>query len=302
MFLQMDPSSHLEKIHGYLLEVFPPLVTKADAAPFLLGDAQVQDYERDGFVSGVPVLEVGQIAELRDRLDHFRNHARDYQEQLHEIEADWLLRPDEVIFHALGLWMLEPLVHDLVFAPMVTVPLAQLLGVERLRLWHDQVFYKPPHHAGLVPWHQDYSYWTRTAPPGHISINIALDDTHLENGCIHYVPGSHRWPLLPTASFGGRMDAVLEHLSAEQRDGFAPVAAPVRAGQATIHHSHTLHGSWGNGSGQPRRALVLNYMAADTRVADGSEPLLAGVPTLDEGTLVEGDHFPIAFDSACLES
>ena len=41
----------------------------------------------------------------------------------------------------------------------------------------------------------------------HITMNIVLDDTSLENGCLHYVPGSHRWPLLAPVSFGQDMDA-----------------------------------------------------------------------------------------------
>jgi hypothetical protein len=41
---------------------------------------------------------------------------------------------------------------------------------ERLeRFWHDQAFYKPPRHPGVVTRHRDYSYWTRTSPPGHLT-------------------------------------------------------------------------------------------------------------------------------------
>ena len=74
---------------------------------------------------------------------------------------------------------------------------------------------------------------------------------------------------------------------------FDPVAVPVRAGQATIHHSHTLHGSGPNRSERWRRAVVLNYMAPDVRVADGTAPLLKGVPLLPVGAVVAGDDFPI---------
>ena len=71
----------------------------------------------------------------------------------------------------------------------------------------------------------------------------------------------------------------------------------MRAGQATIHHSHTLHGSGPNRSGRWRRAVVLNYMAATVRVADGSQPLLRGVPLLATGAVVDGPDFPIVFDA-----
>jgi ectoine hydroxylase-related dioxygenase (phytanoyl-CoA dioxygenase family) len=71
---------------------------------------------------------------------------------------------------------------------------------------------------------------------------------------------------------------------------------PVRAGQATFHHSHTLHGSDQNRSTRWRRAVVCNYMGAHVRVADGSQPLLRGVPLLKTGELITGKDFPIVFE------
>jgi ectoine hydroxylase-related dioxygenase (phytanoyl-CoA dioxygenase family) len=192
--------------------------------------------------------------------------------------------------------LVDPWFHDIIFSPQVTVPIAQLLGTSRVRFWHDQVFYKPPRHPGVVPWHQDYSYWTRATPPNHITINILLDDASLENGCVHYVPGSHKWGLLPKVSFGGNMDAMKEALPEHLRPAFKPVPAVGKAGQASFHHSHTVHGSYQNASDRPRRAVVLNYMGAETRCADGTKPLLKGVPLIPEGAIIEGDHFPIVLD------
>jgi len=55
---------------------------------------------------------------------------------------------------------------------------------------------------------QDYSYWTRTQPMAHLSCWIGLDDATRENGCVHYVPGSHRWNLLPITGLANDMDAL----------------------------------------------------------------------------------------------
>jgi ectoine hydroxylase-related dioxygenase (phytanoyl-CoA dioxygenase family) len=148
----------------------------------------------------------------------------------------------------------------------------------------------------VVPWHQDYSYWTRAIPPNHITINIVLDDATLESGCVHYVPGSHKWGLLPKVPFAGDMDSVKEAFPADLQTAFRPVAATGKAGQASFHHSHTLHGSYQNSSDRPRRAVVLNYMGAETRCADGSQPLLKGVPVIPEGEIIQGDYFPIVLD------
>ena len=89
------------------------------------------------------------------------------------------------------------------------------------------------------------------------------------------------------------LDALLEHLNLEQRAAFAPVAVPLRAGEASIHHSHTVHGSYPNESPRQRRSLVVNYMHPETRCAAGSAPLLRGVPLIPEGAVIEGRHFPL---------
>ena len=66
----------------------------------------------------------------------------------------------------------------------------------------------------------------------------------------------------------------------------------MRAGQATFHHSHTLHGSDQNRSDRWRRAIVLNYMGDHVRVQDGSQPLLRGTPLLATGQTITGPNFP----------
>ncbi len=258
-----------------------------------LSTEDVEQFERDGFLGPIDVLDATQLAAVRHAVDGVIARLGELAPHLYEVEQAHAERPDEVVCHFLGGWLIDEVLHDLIFHAGATAPLARLLGVEELRFWHDQVFAKPPRHPGVVPWHQDYSYWTRTGPARHITINIALDDTSVENGCLHFVRGSHRWGLMPMVPFDANLEAIRAHLP----DGaeFEPVPVPARAGQATIHHSHTLHGSPANRTDGWRRAAVLNYMASDTRCMDGSAPLLRGTPVVPEGEIVEGPHFPIVW-------
>jgi ectoine hydroxylase-related dioxygenase (phytanoyl-CoA dioxygenase family) len=274
-------------------DVFP--AARGDLTRFELTPGEVERFERDGFVSGLDVLDARAVEELRARLGELGRRLPELREQLYEVEHAWLASPDEVVLHFLGAWLVDEWFHDLVFHPRVTVPLAQLLGARRLRFWHDQVFWKPAGHAGVVPWHQDYSYWTRTTPARHITMFVALDDMSATNGGLEYVPGSHRWPLLPRVDFGGPRRQLDAHLAPEQRAAFTPTQVELRAGQASVHHSHTVHGSAANASDGPRRAIVLNYMDADTRSADDA-PLLAGTAAIPRGARVEGPHFPIVLE------
>ena len=261
------------------------------AAP--LSRAQLAAFEQHGFVGPIDVLAPADVARVRAAVAAVIADLDRLEPQLYEVERAFTTRPDEVVCHFLGGWRVHPVLRELVADRRITAPCAQALGAARLRFWHDQVFAKPPGHRGVVPWHQDYSYWTRTAPPCHVTLNLLLDDADEESGCIQFVPGSHRWGLLPKLPF----DAPLEAIRAQLPQGatWRPVAVPVRAGQATIHHSHVLHGSDRNRSARWRRAAVLNYMADGVRVADGSQPLLRGVPLLPTGALVDGPDFPIVW-------
>lgn len=253
-------------------------------------------FERDGFVGPIDILSADELTQVRAAVAEVIADLDRHRDRLYEVEQSFTERPDEVVCHFLGGFRVHPTLRALIENERITRICADLLGVEQLRFWHDQVFAKPPHHPGVVPWHQDYSYWTRTAPARHITCNLMLDDSTEENGCLQFVPGSHRWPLLPSLPFDSAFEAIRDQLP--EGANFEPVPVPIKAGQATFHHSHTLHGSDRNRSDSWRRAAVCNYMAADVCVADGSQPLLRGVPLLPAGAVVSGDDFPIVFDRA----
>jgi len=266
------------------------------AEPLPLTEAQVETFRRDGFLGPIDVLSAEEVLQVRAAVAEVITNLDRHRDQLYEVEQAFTERPGEVVCHFLGGFRVNEVLRELVFLPRVTAPCAQLLRVAQLRFWHDQVFAKPPHHPGVVPWHQDYSYWTRTTPPCHITLNLLLDDADLESGCLQFLPGSHRFGLLPKLPFDAPLEAIRAHLPPEL--AWNPVAVPVRAGQATIHHSHTLHGSDQNRSDHWRRACVLNYMGPHVRVANGKEPLLRGARRLPRGAIVEGDDFPIVWQQA----
>ena len=164
-----------------------------------------------------------------------------------------------------------------------------------MRFWHDQLFCKPAHHGGVVAWHQDYSYWTRTQPMAHLSCWIGLDDSTTENGCVHYVPGSHRWNLLPVTGLANDMHSIRSVLTEEQKSQFKPVAIELKAGECSFHHPLMVHGSFANRSDRPRRGAVINAFRDGVRSASDL-PLLEGVPPIPTGENLDGRFFPLLFD------
>jgi ectoine hydroxylase-related dioxygenase (phytanoyl-CoA dioxygenase family) len=180
------------------------------------------------------------------------------------------------------------------------MPAAQLLEGP-VRFWHDQIFSKPAHHGGIVAWHQDYSYWTRTQPMQHLSCWIGLDDSTRENGCVHYVPGSHRWNLLPITGLVNDMKAIESVLTSQQQSDFKPVPIELKKGEASFHHPLMVHGSFSNTTDRPRRAAVINVFRDGVLSASDSPPL-EGVPTIPAGEEMQGQFFPLLFDPEVVRS
>lgn len=285
-------------VHHPIGKLFRRLGEGVEPSDCLLSDVDVARYREKGFVRGPRVLDDGQIERMRSALEDIRLGRNPRVHELYEVDAAYLSDPERNVFHFLGAWMIDEAFHDILFHPKITVPVRQLLDAPKVRLWHDQVFYKPARHPGVVAWHQDYSYWTRATPPRHLTCWIGLDDSTVESGCVHFVPGSHRWNLLPKLSLLSDMDAVKEILTPDQKELFRPEPMILRAGECSFHDGFTIHGSYGNRAAHPRRAIVLNFMHPETRSADGTKPLLEHTPIIPDGEVIEGTHFPIVSEAS----
>jgi ectoine hydroxylase-related dioxygenase (phytanoyl-CoA dioxygenase family) len=286
--------------HEPISSLFLRPATARDWASYRISDEQVRFFDEFGYLAGIPVLTSDQVDALRAELAELTDPSHPGHDLFYEYNSNESTDPSRVLFHALGAWRITPGFHDLLWNPAFLVPASQLLrgGV---RFWHDQLFSKPARHGGVVAWHQDYSYWTRTKPMTHLTCWIALDDATRDNGCLHYVPRSHEWDLLPKPALAGDTDAIQSVLSDEQKKLFRPVAIELKKGMATFHHPLMLHGSFENTTDGPRRAAVINVFRDGVRSAS-SEPLLQGVPPIPAGQPMGGRFFPSLFDPQMLRA
>jgi len=92
------------------------------------------------------------------------------------------------------------------------------------------------------------------------------------------------------------MNVVLDSLTPAQRDEFNPVAIELKAGECSFHHPLMVHGSYANQTARPRRAVVINAFR-DGVVSASDAPLLEGVPAIRAGEKIDGQFFPLLFDS-----
>jgi ectoine hydroxylase-related dioxygenase (phytanoyl-CoA dioxygenase family) len=280
--------------HGYVGDLFAKPSSPEEWIKYRLRDEQVEFYREHGYLAGVRILNDEQVEALRDEVAALVDPAHPGNHMFYEFNSNESADPQKILFHALGAWRIMPGLHDILWNPAFTIPASQLLG-GAIRFWHDQIFYKPAHHGGVVIWHQDYSYWTRTQPMAHLSCWIGLDDSTRENGCVHYVPGSHRWNLLPREDFANDMETIRSSLTPEQERDFKPVAVELKKGECSFHHPLMVHGSFENRTDRPRRGVVINVVS-DGVQSFSNEPLLEGVPPIPVGEKLGGQFFPLLFD------
>lgn len=112
---------------------------------------------------------------------------------------------------------------------------------------------------------------------------------------VHYVPGSHRWNLLPIAGLASDMNSIQSVLTEVQKREFKPVAIELKKRCASFHHPLMVHGSFENSTDVPRRAVVLNVFR-DGVVSNSDLPPLDGVPPVPKGEPMQGQFFPLLFD------
>jgi ectoine hydroxylase-related dioxygenase (phytanoyl-CoA dioxygenase family) len=270
-----------------------------DWQKYRLSDEQVAHFHEQGYVAGIRVLDDDQVEILREQLQLLTDPQHPGHALFYEYHSNESPDPSRVLFHALGAWRIAPGFHDILWNPAFTVPASQLLD-GAVRFWHDQLFCKPAQHGGVVAWHQDYSYWIRTRPMAHLTCWIGLDDASRDNGCLQYVPGSHRWELLPVTGLAGDMDAIQSVLTDEQREAFQPVAIELKKGECAFHHPLLVHGSYENSTDRQRRATVINVFRDGVR-SDSDQPLLDGVPAVPSGEKMSGQFFPLLFDPGVME-
>lgn len=291
----MTTVKDLADYHHLISDIFRQPQTKEEWDPYRLTKEQVSYYHEYGYLSGIKLLKDWQIDVLNDELAEITDPNHPAHHLFYEFHSNESTNPESVLFHSLGHWRIGEGFHDVLWNPAFVMAASQLLGNKSVRFWHDQLFCKPAGHGGVVAWHQDYSYWTRTTAMQHLTCWTGLDDATTSNGCLQYVPKSHKWGLLEAPEIAGDMNGLIEYLTEEQKEDFKPIPIELKRGYATFHHPLMVHGSYENRSEINRRAFVLNVFA-DGTVSDTDNELLKGVPIIGKGKKMEGKFFPLIYE------
>ncbi|MBM1107732.1 phytanoyl-CoA dioxygenase family protein [Aurantibacter crassamenti] len=291
----MNTVRDLADKHRLVSKMFSWPTSKEEWEQYRLSEDQITQFHELGYVSNIKLLNDEQVAILRNELDEINDPKHPGHHLFYEFHSNESEDPNTVLFHSLGHWRLSPGFHDVIWNPAFVMAAHQLLENKSVRFWHDQLFCKPAKHGGVVAWHQDYSYWTRTIAMQHLTCWTGLDDASVENGCLHYIPKSHKWGLLNAPELAGDMNGLMKSLTEAQKAEFKPEPIEMKKGYATFHHPLMVHGSYENKSEMSRRAFVLNVFA-DGTISNTDDELLQNVPKIGKGRKMEGKFFPLIYE------
>lgn len=164
-----------------------------------------------------------------------------------------------------NLWELDKQVKKFVFAKKFAQIAADLLGVEKVRLYHDQALFKEGG-GGFTPWHQDQFYWNLDTTKT-ITMWMPLVDISTEMGLMKFANKSHQSGLFDAVTISERSDEIYAQIIAEQ--GFE-VSHPIamKAGDATFHYGHTIHCADPNQTQITREIFTIIYFADGARITE----------------------------------
>lgn len=162
----------------------------------------------------------------------------------------------------MNLWRSDAAVRRFTLAKRFAKIAADLMGVDGVRLYHDQALFKEAG-GGPTPWHQDQYYWPLDTDKT-ITLWMPLVDASPEMGTLRFASGSHKGGYLGEFEISDESDRVFEQLVAERGYRTAEPQA-MRAGDASFHSGWTLHAAPGNASPDMRSVMTIIYFADGTR-------------------------------------
>ena len=248
-----------------------------------LTDAQVQSYQRNGYLAVRGVLDATQIGTLRRVTEALveRSRAVTKSDALFDLDPRHTAA-QPVLRRIKNPADNDPLYRWVTFESPIPDIVAQLLG-PAVRFHHSKLNMKGSLIGAAVEFHQDAAFYPHSNDDV-LAVGLLLDDATADNGAMAVLPGSHRGPIYTHYDGQGRFVGCMRPDDVERLDTSRAVLLELPAGSIHIHHYRLVHWSAPNTSTRERRLLINSYAAADalSLVPDSTRSPLYG--TLVRGT------------------
>jgi len=221
---------------------------------------RVADYRRDGHVLLRAVCSPEEIAAYRqvivDAVTRFNTETRPLEERDTYGKA---------FLQITNLWEIDEAVRRFVFGRRFAKIAAELMGVDGVRIYHDQALFKEAG-GGHTPWHQDQYYWPLDTD-NMITLWMPLVDATVDMGTMTFASGSHRQGFLGHIEISDRSEETFRQFVRER--GFPlDSCGAMAAGDASFHSGWTLHSAPGNATETTREAMTIIWYADGAKLTE----------------------------------
>lgn len=255
-----------------------------------LTDKDIANFRKQGWVSASGVLDSSSTELYRREISKVVKNESEEMKPMKERDSY-----NKAFLQVHNLWEKNHMIKEFTLGRRFAGIAAKLLGVERVRLYHDQALYKESG-GGKTPWHQDQYYWPIDTF-NTITIWMPLVDIDEEMGILQFASGSHKKDGLKAIAISDDSDAYFEQVVEEQNYELSSISN-YRAGDASFHYGWTIHYAPGNQSKKLREVMTVIYVADGARVKEPEHEaqvrdLEQWLPGLKPGDLVNSDLNPL---------
>ena len=225
-----------------------------------LAQSKIEQFQRDGHVLLRSVASPAEIGAYRPAILAAREQFGAERTPLESRDTY-----GKAFLKGINLWEHDERVRSFVLARRFGKLAADLLGVEGVRIYHDQALMKEPG-GGLTPWHQDQHYWPLDTDKT-VTMWMPLVNLTAEMGTMHFASGSHRRGYLGDAPISDESEKRFDDLI--RAEGFAATTGgAMAAGDATFHYGWTLHGAPPNTTACTREVMTVIWFADGARITE----------------------------------
>jgi ectoine hydroxylase-related dioxygenase (phytanoyl-CoA dioxygenase family) len=251
-----------------------------------ISEEKLSFYEKNGFVQLEDVFTEKEMEELSLYLDDVMAIEGEYTKSVDKSSEFYKILNSKV-----NTWRDSAGMAKYSLSPRLAEIARQFSGSSGVRLFHDQAFWKMPGDSKPTPWHQDGTYFP-IREPNVLTMWIPMDDVDTFNGCLSFIPESHKAGKLTNVDFLHPID-LLELTKDTGADLRRPVNVPLKRGSCTLHHGLTFHYAYANKSDKPRRVLTIVYMPEDATFDAKIDHELTRDCGFQEGSGIRGRLFPV---------
>ena len=207
----------------------------------MLSPDQLKFYKSQGYLAPLSGISRDRAHWMQGELDRFK--------QERGISAGSIHFKGHLVFK----WS-----YELASSPEILDVIEDVIG-PNIMVFASKFWIKDGGDGAFVSWHQDSAYFGLD-PHEQVTAWVALTDSHQGNGCMRVIPESHLGAAQTHNETYDEKNLLARGQKIENIDDSKAVDLELKAGEFSLHHERTVHGSLANDTNSDRIGLAFFYI------------------------------------------